>query len=128
MFSFLRSSLLFQETEKPSIYTKLSCHLPWIAEQYDMEFTETVEDENQECSKGSGDITDYNSDTCKCDCPGESDCIFPFYWNEKLYDQCTFLEEQEFLFPVFRCPINNITRKINGTNSFYYKDFIKQVY
>ena len=92
-----------------------------------MDFSETVEDENQECSKGSGDITDYNSETCRCDSPGEDECIFPFYWNGKLFDRCAFLEEQEFLFPVFRCPIRNITRKINNINSFIYADFAKEV-
>ena len=120
---------MFQETGgKPSIYTKLSCYLPWIAEQYDMDFTEIVEDDNQECTTGNGDINDYNVETCRCTCPGEDECIFPFYWNGKRFDQCTFLEEQEFLFPVFRCPTRNITRKINGTNSFVYADIIKQVF
>ena len=122
-----RSSFLFQETTNPSVYTKLSCFLPWIAEQYDMDFTYNIEDANQECTRGSGDISDYNSDTCRCQCPGEDLCIFPFYWNEKLFDQCAFLEEQEFLFPVFRCPTRNITRKINNINSFFYADFVKQV-
>merc|ERR1712032_619814 len=122
-----RTSLLFQETTNPSVYTKLSCFLPWIAEQYDMDFTKSVEDSNDECSSGSGDITDYNSDTCRCTCPGEDLCIFPFYWNGKLFDQCTFLEEEEFLFPVFRCPTRNITRKITGINSFVYADLVKQV-
>ena len=121
-----RTASLSQETENSSVYTKLSCFLPWIANQYDMDITENIEDENLECSKGSGDINDFNSDECRCTCAGESLCIFPFYWNGKLYDQCTFLEEEEFLFPVFRCPIRNITRKIDGINSFYYKDLITQ--
>ena len=122
-------SLLFQESgSEPSIYTKLSCHLPWIAEQYDMDFNEIVEDDNQECTTSSGNIKDYNVETCRCNCPGEDICIFPFYWNGKRFDQCTFLEEQEFLFPVFRCPTRNITRKINGINSFTYADLIKQVF
>ena len=135
MFSFSRSSYLILESEEPGIYTKLSCFLPWIAEQYDMDFTENIEDDNQECSKGTGDVNDFNAEPCRTNylgdlftgLGGESECIFPFYWNEKLYDQCTMLEELEFLFPVFRCPIRNITRKIDGISSFYYKDFIKQV-
>ena len=113
---------------EPSVYTKLSCYLPWIAEQYDMDFTEIVEDDNQECTTGNGDINDYNAETCRCNCADERECIFPFYYNGKRFDQCSFLEEQEFLFPVFRCPTRNITRKINGTNSFVYADLIKQVY
>ena len=121
-------SILFQETgDQPSVYTKLSCYLPWIAEQYDMDFTEIIEDDNQECTTGSGDINDYNAEPCRSSSPGEVECIFPFYWNGKRFDQCSFLEEQEFLFPVFQCPTRNITRKINGTNSFIYTDIIKQV-
>ena len=127
IFSFSRLSLLFLESEEPGIYTKLSCYLPWIAEQYDMDFTENIEDDNQECSKGTGDVNDFNAEPCRSNNPGENECIFPFYWNEKLYNQCTMLEELEFLFPVFRCPIRNITRKIDGINSFYYKDFAKEV-
>ena len=30
-----------QETNNPAVYTKLSCHLPWIAEQYGMEYDHT---------------------------------------------------------------------------------------
>ena len=122
---------MFQETGgEPSVYTKLSCFLPWIAEQYGMEFTENIQDDKQECTTGSsGDITDYNTEECRCTCPGEDLCIFPFYWNDKLYDRCAFLEEQEFLFPVFRCPTRNITRKFGNTgiNSFYYADIVQQV-
>ena len=32
------SAQLLQESINPTIYTKLSCHLPWIADQYDMVF------------------------------------------------------------------------------------------
>ena len=122
-----RSSFIFQESINPSVYTKLSCFLPWIAEQYDMDFPHNIEDGNQECTRGSGDINDYNSDTCRCNCPGEDLLIFPFYWNGKLFDQCVFLEENEFLFPVARAPTRNITRKLNGINSFVYADYVKQV-
>ena len=92
-----------------------------------MDFTGNIEDTNQECTDGAGDINDFNVTECRCTCPGERLCIFPFYWNGKLYDKCTFLEEQEFPFPVFRCPTRNITRKINGINSFIYADIINQV-
>ena len=33
-----QTSALYQETFNPVVYNKLSCHLPWIAEQYDMDF------------------------------------------------------------------------------------------
>ena len=120
-----RLSFLNQGTKTPAVYTKLSCFLPWIAEQYGMEFDE---DYNLDCSQGTGNISDYNADVCRSADIGELPCIFPFYWNEKLHDQCIFLEEEEFLFPVFRCPVRNITRKIDGINSFYYKDLIRQVF
>ena len=86
------------------------------------------EDYSLDCSQGTGNISDFNADVCKSANIGEEPCIFPFYWNEKLYDQFFFLEEDEFLFPVFRCPVRNITRKIDGINSFYYKDIIQQVF
>ena len=117
------------ESEKPSVYTKLSCFLPWIAEEYDMDFTETVEDSNQECSVASGDVNDYNAETCRSSDPGEYECIFPFYYNGELYDKCSYLEYLDFLVqgPIYRCPTRNITRKINGINNFTETDFITQV-
>ena len=123
-----KASLLYQATRTPAVYTKLSCFLPWIAEQYDMDFDANQEDYNNiECTQGTGNISDYNTEECNTASRGESPCIFPFYWNGKLKEQCVFLDEEEFLFPVFRCPTRNITRKIDGINSFYYKDIIKQV-
>ena len=118
---------LLQNSENPAAYAKLSCHLPWIAEQYGMDFTEDVEDYRKECSKGTGDVTDFNEEQCRSNSDQESACIFPFYWNGRFHDECVFLEEQEFLFPVFRCPIRNITRKIDGVNSFIYSDLNTQV-
>ena len=126
---FFSQSILFQESEKPSVYTKLSCFLPWIAEEYAMDFTETVDDKNQECSVGSGNVDDLNTDECRCSCSNEDHCIFPFYYNGKLYDGCAYLEYQDFLVqgPINQCPTKNITRKIDGINSFIQDDFIKQV-
>ena len=92
-----------------------------------MDFDENIEDYNQECSQGSGDINDVNAEVCRCDCPGEDECIFPFYYEDKLFDGCTFLEDAEVLFPVYRCPTRNITRKIDDINSFKRQDFVKQV-
>ena len=93
-----------------------------------MDFTEDVEDYRNECSKGTGDDTDFNAEQCRSNSAQESACIFPFYWNGKLYEECVFLEEQEFLFPVFRCPIRNIDRKIDGINSFRFSDLNDQVF
>ena len=95
-----------------------------------MEFTETVEDDNRECSVGSGNVEDITTaKECRCFCPDEDLCIFPFYYNGKLYDQCAYLENEGYLVqgPIYRCPTRNITRKIDGISSFTDKDFIKQV-
>ena len=124
---FIRKSRLIQIAREPAVYTKISCFLPWIAKQYGMHFTENVEDYRNECSKGTGDDTDFNAEQCRSNSDQESFCIFPFYWNGRLHDECVFLEEQEFLFPVYRCPIRNITRKIDGVNSFIYSDLNAQV-
>ena len=123
-----RLSFLNQATRTPAVYTKLSCFLPWIAEQYGMKFDDNNKDHALDCTHGTGNISDFNADLCRSANIGEEPCIFPFYWNGKLYEQCVFLEEKEFLFPVFRCPVRNITRKIDGINSFVYKDIIRQVF
>ena len=123
-----RLSFLNQATKTPAVYTKLSCFLPWIADQYGMEFEENFEDHNLDCIQGTGNLSDFNADLCRVGTIGEEPCIFPFYWNGKLYEQCVFLEEEEFNFPVFRCPVRNITRKIDGINSFFYRDILTQVF
>ena len=121
------ATLLYQESQNPNVYTKLSCFLPWIADQYNMEYDSTGAAAEEECSSGTGDMTDVATDDCRCSCPGESKCIFPFYWNGKLYEQCHMLEEDKFILPVFRCPTANTINKINGINSFTYSDLILQV-
>lgn len=92
-----------------------------------MEIKLNSDNENRECSHGTGNENDFNTKECRSSAGDEDLCIFPFYWNGKLFDQCTFLNVDNFLFPVFRCPTRNITRKIDGINSFIYDDIIKQV-
>ena len=94
-----------------------------------MYFKKTVEDNNQECSVGSEEVDDVNTDECRCFCPNDDLCIFPFYYNGRLIDQCAYLEYEGYLVqgPIYRCPIRNITRKINGINSFLDRDLIQQV-
>ena len=124
-----RKSFLQQATKTPAVYTKLLCFLPWIADQYGMEFQiDENYDQNLVCTQGTGNLGDFNADLCRVGTRGEEPCIFPFFWNGKLYEQCVFLEEEEFNFPVFRCPIRNITRKVDGINSFFYRDIIRQVH
>ena len=118
---------MVQIAREPAVYTKISCYLPWIAKQYHMDFSENVEDFRGECTMGSGSVEDFNEEKCRSNSDQESFCIFPFYWNGRLFEQCVFLEQEEYLFPVFRCPIRNITRKLNGVNSFLFEDLNAQV-
>ena len=120
------TSILAQKTLNPSVYTKLSCHLPWIAEQYDLDFNHHGETD-LECVQGAGDLMQLNNKDCRTDLYTEDPCIFPYYWKLKLNEGCTMFEDEEFIFPVFYCPIRNITRKINGRNSFVYEDIFVQV-
>ena len=129
------SALLLQESINPTIYNKLSCHLPWIADQYDMVFN--AGDTDPECEQGVGDpSTIQEAETTECRISGyygnsafggESPCIFPFYWKGKLYEGCNMLEHDGFLIRVFYCPIYNTVNKINGINSFTWDDFLMQV-
>ena len=121
------ANLLFQESQNPNVYTKLSCFLPWIAEQYNMEY-ESPGITEEECTTGTGNKTEIaGAGECRCACSTESLCRFPFYFNGKYYDQCTMFEEDNFILPVFRCPIYDTVNKINGTNSYTYEDLVLQV-
>ena len=42
---------------------------------------------------------------------GERDCLFPFYYNGRVYNECILFSELDFVYPAFRCPIFNITQK-----------------
>ena len=125
------TSFLQQESSNPSVYTKLSCFLPWIAEQYNMEY-DASSSTDEECSVGVGDRTDIaQAGECRTSWQyeglGERLCQFPFYWNGKLHDRCIMLEEDDAILPVFRCPILNTVNKINGINAWTYEDFDKQM-
>ena len=85
-------------------------------------------DAEEECISGVGDKTEIAEECRIADSlAGEAKCIFPFYFNGKKYDQCTMLEEDGFIIPVFSCPVHNITRKIDGINHFIYSDLSKQL-
>merc|ERR1719336_3189510 len=122
----LGSSLLFQESQNPNVYTKLSCFLPWIAEQYGMSYDNTGITE-EECEAGTGNKDDIaGAGQCRCAFSTEELCRFPFYFNGKYFDQCTMFEEDDFILPVFRCPVYDTVNKINGTNSYTYEDLVQQ--
>jgi len=137
LLSFVKGRGCDIYSNNPSAYTKLSCFLPWIAAQYGMDF-EPEKDRDHSCSKGTP-LTISTNDTClvpqeknkkreeKCQnvpsslqeqFAGEKDCIFPFYYNGRKYNQCIVFTEAGFVYPVFRCPIYNIIDKMNGLNNF----------
>ena len=53
-------------------------------------------------------------------------CIFPFYYRGKgPYNQCMLFEEENFVYPVFRCPTRNITTKFPGTQINHFEDTLE---
>ena len=93
-------------------------------------------DEDETCNKGTGPKVPFNSthdydavcrQTKGSDLRSEEDhCIFPFYYRGKgPYNQCMLFEEENFVYPVFRCPTRNITTKFPGTNINHFKDTLE---
>ena len=125
---------LIQNSENPAAYAKLSCHLPWVADQYGLSY-DGVPDES--CSTGTGPTVPFNStydyDPALCrETKGtgllgkEAPCIFPFYYNGRgPYDRCMLFEEDDFVYPVFRCPTRNITTKFPGTDINHFERSIE---
>jgi len=121
---------LLQNSENPAAYTKLSCFLPWVAEQYGLSYEP---DYDESCNQGTGPATPFNSThpydaVCRqnkgTDLFGkEHPCIFPFYYRGKgPYHECTLFEEENFVYPVFRCPVRNITTKFPGTDINHFEE------
>ena len=106
-------------SENPSAYTELSCFLPWVAEQYDLEY-----DGPRTCSPENGDktVNPHCTETISNLGSSEKECIFPFYYEGKKYDGCIMFDQDGFVLPVFRCPVRNITTKIDGISSFEFLD------
>ena len=123
---------LIQLSENPLVYTKLHCYLPWVAEQYDLdfEFPQGTEDDPA-CTIGRGNPEDVGDVNCT-NTPStaievwegiERPCLFPFYMDGQLInDTCFKFNADTFLDPVSRCPIWEITTKINGINSYNSND------
>ena len=115
---------LLQNSDNPAAYAKLSCHLPWIAEQYGMSY-DAPEDES--CTTGTGPQRPYET-TCRVNrgsdlTAKEHPCIFPFYYRGKgPYNQCMLFEEENFVYPVFRCPTRNITTKYKDTGINHFEE------
>ena len=125
---------LLSNTESPLAYTKLSCHLKWVAEQFGLSY-EDQSTNDEACLKGSGQKPPFNSthqynSTCRqttgSDLAGrEHKCIFPFYYKDTRYDECGLFESSNFIIPVWRCPTRNITTKYKDTGINHFKDDIE---
>ena len=106
---------LTQLSENPLVYVELSCFLPWVAEQYGLTFPTSPS-----CSAARGDsatnlaCTETISNLFSTEHP----CIFPFFYEGRRYNECIQFEQDGFLLPVFRCPVRNITTKVDGVSAF----------
>jgi hypothetical protein len=112
---------LTQFSENPAAYTKLSCFLPWVAKQYGLAYDGEDPAMDQSCRVGTGAKPTADTvcrETISNLLLSEHKCIFPFYYKEKLYDRCVLFEQIGLIYPVFRCPVWNITTKIDGINSY----------
>jgi len=115
---------LLQNSENPAAYTKLSCFLPWVAEQYGLSYESDID---ESCNQGTGPKPPYK-EICRenkgTNLYGkEHPCIFPFYYRGKgPYHECTLFEEENFVYPVFRCPVRNITTKFPGTDINHFEE------
>ena len=120
-------AFLSQESINPTVYTKLSCYLPWVAEQYNMEY-EANEKIDPDCINFNGDINEITAKVCNVFPTGyvesggnfldnvEAQCIFNFTVNDQDYDGCLMSGIDDFTHPVFKCPI----RAVKGRNSSQY--------
>ena len=125
---------LFSKTRNPLAYTKLSCYLPWVAEQFGLSY-ENQASEDRACVEGSGQKPYFNSTTMmnqyETECrtipgpdelnPNEDRCIFPFYYRGKKYTGCGLFGDSNFVVPVWQCPTNNITTKYPGTDISHFE-------
>ena len=119
-------------SESPLAYTKLSCYLPWVAEQFGL-FYQDQSSTDEACQVGSrqkppvADSTFQYDVTCR-EIRGTSvtgfelPCIFPFYYQGKRFDDCTLLQRSSFVEPVWRCPVFNITTKYQDTDINSYEE------
>ena len=92
----LSRSWLHQASYNPAVYTKLSCYLPWVAAQYDMDYTPPA-DPDPACLTGNGDITEVTAEVCRTNPFNnrwdlrdgiEAECLFPFTLNGERHDTC----------------------------------------
>ena len=124
---------LTQLSINPSVYTKLSCYLPWIAEQYGLELSSDII-EDDECNEGNGDPEDDSEVECY-NIPSlillqfpltqedvQTRCVFPFHLDDVQYSSCILRDHNGLLTPVFRCPIRSVANQKIGNIYSYTKD------
>jgi len=114
--------MLDQYTNNPSTYTKLSCFLPWVAEQYGLEY-KTSGHTDPACTQGQGEQVDTAEECTASEFVGYLDgpfspCIFPYYVDGTRYDKCGVFTKSDSIYPTFLCPVFNSTITIDGINSF----------
>ena len=130
-FGFYNGSLIrsfiSQVSSNPAVYTKLSCYLPWVAAQYDMEYRPAGEPDPA-CLTGQGDITEVTAEVCRTNYASwkdrrdgiEAPCLLPFTLNGESHSSCISGDIEDFTRPVFRCPIRTV--KGAGPNGTEYTD------
>ena len=130
-FNYIGGNKLIQESTNPSVYVKVSCFLPWIAEQYGMDY---IPEDNidPDCVIGNGNINEITAEVCTT-IPTtyldkgqlltdniEARCIFPYVVDDQAWDECRQSGIQDFTHPVFKCP----NRSIKHRNSTYFTGYI----
>ena len=119
-FSFTNTTLK-QFSENPVVYARLSCFMPWIAEQYNMTYNAT--EEEPECTQGIGNINEVTTRICRTTptddfdrfLRNEAECIFPFILDGQEHNECTLSGQLlGFTRPQFICPIRTLRGR--GTN------------
>ena len=105
------------------MYSRLSCYLPWVAAQYDMDYSPPG-DPDPACLTGQGDITEVTAKVCRSNPLNswadtrdgiEAPCLFSFTLNGESHKTCILSEIKDFIRPVFRCPI----RRVKGVGTDY---------
>ena len=105
---------LIQTNENPMAYTKSSCFLPWVAEQYGLSYKEDNNTPSCRLSQGERNTTQ----TCWTKEYKEYERIFPFFSRGKRYETCALLEPSNFVYPVLRCPQYKSAKKRDGIDDY----------
>ena len=104
------SNTLKQASINPSVYTKISCYLPWIAAQYNMNYQPSGETD-PDCFTSHGDMNEATAATCTTIDMDETECMFPFKVDDKEYDGCLMHGLDDMSHPIFKCPVRSIKNR-----------------